>query len=262
VGLRKTVVLGLILLVCGLPVTLWTAGFRTKVDLNSPTVVAETDQPTGNWAVSALFTTGERLIFVIKDGDGWGWYASEPNPGSPSTFQSLYIDVSIIDPKGGKTNFTIVFEEATSETAVTPLLSFFAGNLTHNDGGLTMEPEDIWVANNQSVYYNYAKEGIGGVGGIVNYDGNYTVVVDKASFGGSSTPPKYLKLYEQGVSTESPYMFVVPVGVAIMVSGTALSVWAWRQPKRRVKQSARSSCRYQSVKPGVVFFSHLRSPYS
>lgn len=231
-------VLGLILLVCGLPVTLWTAGLRTKVNLNSPTWVAETDQPTGNWTVSGLFTTGERLIFNIKDGAGWGWYATDPNPGSPSTFESLYIDMSIIDPKGGKTNFMIVFEVAASETAITPLLSFFGGNLTHNDGGLTMEPKYVWAANNQSVYYNYQEEGIGGIGGIVNYDGTYTAVVDK---NWTSTPPKYLKLYEQGVSYKSPYLFVVPIGVAIMVSGIALSVWAWRHPKHRIKQEDHGS---------------------
>jgi hypothetical protein len=239
--LGKMVVLGLILLVCGLPATLWAAGVRTKVNLNSPTMVGETDLPTGNWTVSSLYTTGERLIFNMKDGDGWGFWASDLNPGTPSTFQSLYIDVSIIDPKGGKTNFTIVFEEAQSPTAITPLLSFFGGNLTHNDGGLTMEPKYVWAANNQSVYYNYQEEGIGGVGGIVNYNGIYTVVVDKTAFGGSATPPKYLKLYEQGVSTASPYLFVVPMGVATMASGIALSVWAWRHPKRRMKQRGHGS---------------------
>jgi hypothetical protein len=239
VGLRKIAVLGLILLVCGFPVTLWTAGFRTKVNLNTPTMVSETDQPTGDWNVSALFTTGERLMFVIKDGDGWGWYATDLNPGSLSTYESLYIDVSIIDPTGGKTNFTIVFEKVQSATALVPSLSFFAGNLTSNDGGLIMEPEYVWVANNQSVYYNYAQEGIGGVGGITKYTGIYTAVVDKTW--GGSTPPKYLKLYEQGVSTKLPYLFMVPIGVVIMVSGIALSVWTSRQPKHRMKQKNHSS---------------------
>jgi hypothetical protein len=238
--LRKIVVLGLMFLVCGLPVTLWAADFKTKVNLNAPTVVGETDNPTGNWTVSAPFTAGERLIFNIKDGVGWGWYATDPNPGSSSTFESLYVEMSIIDPMGGKTNFTIVFERTGPETEVTPLLSFFGGNLTHNDGGLTMEAHYIWVADNQSVYYNYLEEGIGGVGGIAKYSGYYTAVVSKNL--GTSEPPLYLKLYEQGLSTVSPYLLsVVPIGIAVMVSGVALSVWAWRQPKYRTRQKSHGS---------------------
>jgi hypothetical protein len=232
--LRKKMVLGLILLLCGLPVTLWMAGFRTKVS-SSIAAVAEADEQqmeTGDWKVSGFFTTGERLIFDIKDGKNWVMEATDPDPSSPTKFDSLQIGMSIIDPKGGKTNFTITFLTVNSPTAVMPSLSFFGGNLTSNDGGLTMEPENIWVANNRSVYYRQ-------IGGIVNYDGTYTAVVDEGS--APSTPPMYLKLEEQAVSTKSPYLSIVPIGVAIMVSGIALLVWSWRRPKYRTKQKGHSS---------------------
>lgn len=225
--MRKTMVLGLILLVCGLPVTLWAAGFRTKVNLNSPTVVGETDQPTGDWKVSGFFTSGERLIFDIKEGPHWGMYADESLPQFSTNI--LPIDMSIIDPRNETTNFTIFFQVVQSGTALVPPLLFFGGNLTSNDGGLTMEAQNIWVANNQSVFYNP-------IGGIANYNGYYTAVVSKDW--GTTEPPMYLKLYEQGVGTASPYLFVVPIGVAIMVSGIALSVWAWRKPKQRIKQKS------------------------
>jgi hypothetical protein len=233
-------VLGLILLIFALPVTLWAAGFRTKVNLNTPTVVAETDKPTGDWKVSGFFTAGERLIFTIKEGADWEMYADESEPEFQTNI--LTIPMSIIDPANGTTDFTIVFTILRSPQSLTPPLSFFGGNPTHNDGGLTMEAQYVWAANNESVFYNYVGGGtnLPGIPGIVKYSGYYTAVVNKDW--GSREPPSSLKLYEQEVSTVSPYLSsVAPVGVTVMVSGIALSVWGWRQPKYRARQKSHDS---------------------
>jgi hypothetical protein len=239
---KKTIVLGLILLMCAFPVTVWAAEFSKKANLNAPTIVGEIDEPRGDWNVTAWFTAGERLIFDVKDGPDWAMYADESIPEMPSTTLFLPVDVSIIDPMNETTNFTIFFQASETSEAVSPELTFFGGNLTSNDGGLIMEAQYVWVAENQTVFYNYLGDGITGVGGIAKHSGYYTAVVSKDW--GTVEPPMYLKLYEQGVGTVSPYLFVVPIGLAAMVSGITLSVWASKQPKQpkqRIKKQSQGS---------------------
>jgi hypothetical protein len=217
---------------CALPPTLWTAQYKTTVNANSPTVVGEADSPTGDWKVSGWFTQGEKLIFAIKEGGNWAMYADETLPEMPSTTTFLPVDLSIIDPRNETINFTVFFEEVQSEQAVNPLLDFFGGNLTSNDGGLTMLPQNIWASENQTVIYNP-------VGGIVNYNGYYTAIISK-NFG-TNEPPLYLRLEEQTTKTVSPYLFVVPIGAAIMVFGVVLSVWTGKQPKQKTRRKSHGS---------------------
>lgn len=196
---------------------MWAATFRREVILYNYTFPTEHQ----TWDISGNFSAGNRLTFEMTTGEYW--FAEPSYPGSEFSFNALLIDISIIDPNGGKTNLTAVFAEMVEETAIFPRFKFFGAKLTSNDGGLSMEKKNILVEKNGTAYYNP-------IGGIVKYDGVYKVAVNREQ----PTPPNTLKLSKQEITFEWPYLFVIPIGGTVMGSGITLSAWATRKRKHRI----------------------------
>jgi len=217
---KPLVALGLIVLVVGLATTLETGTFHRKVVTYTQTWEGERDKV---WEISGNFTTGDRLNLTITPATDWGTW-SEP-PGGDFTYPTVAVDVSIIDPNGGRTNFTFIFASIANPTTINPQLTSFGATPTSNNGGMSMEDENILVSKNQTIYYD-------GIKGIVNYNGIYKAIVIQRF----ADPPRYLKLFRQELAVEMPYLFVVPIGGMVIGSGVALSTWAARKSKHRTRQ--------------------------
>jgi len=222
---RGFVALGLILVIVGGIVSVWAFNFHVKVVLhNYPW------SKTNEWETDEIwFNATDRLIFELAPGKYWGLLAERVGE---FPFPVLFVDISIIDPNDGKTNLTLVFAQA--ETGG---LQFWGGRVTSNDGGLTMEKESFWAANNKTIYYNYFPViGENAIGGIVNFNGFYKVVV----FRDKPAPPARVKLLRQKLAVEHPYRFIVPISGATVVCGVFLSSWGLRSFKKRFRPRVKS----------------------
>ena len=143
------------------------------------------------WEVSGHFNAGEKLL-VLFPPPAWGEYII-PN-GDKAT-----VDVEIFDPDNNKTEFRITFYPR----------RYPDFELLSNDGGLTVN------------------EPIEGVGGVTRLNGLYTARIDEfASIYYDGGPPGHLSLHKEVVEREYPYRSVLPIGVALIVAGASLSVWA------------------------------------
>jgi len=206
---RGLLVLGLIIFLIGIVVTPWAALSRKKIVLSTETVeVINEVEVLGN------FGKGNRLTLTITQGLYWMAY----DRTDEFDFPHLPVDVSIVDPKGGKTNFTAIFAQAGSGA-----LGFFTAKLTSNDGGLAIEEENVKSRENEMVYCFE-------ISGIVNYNGTYKAVVSHI---GLPTPPARLTLSKQVIEVGYPYLFVIPIGGAFIVSGAVLSIWATKGGKHK-----------------------------
>jgi len=208
---RGLLVLGLIIFVIGIVVTPWAALSRKKIVLSTEVV----GEVINEFEVLGNFSKGNRLTLTIARGHYWMAY----DRTDEFDFPHLPVDVSIVDPKGGKTNFTGIFTQTGSEA----LWGFFTAKLTSNDGGLAIEEENVMTKENKTIYCFK-------ISGIVNYNGAYKAVVSRI---GLPTPPALLRLSKQVIEVEYPYLFVIPIGGALIVSGVAVSIWAIKGGKHK-----------------------------
>jgi len=151
-------------------------------------IVAEAE---GQWEVSADFNESEKLLVDFLP-PKFGEYIF-PNG------DKAVVDVEIFDPDNNKTEFRITFYPR----------RYPDFELLSNDGGLTVN------------------EPIEGVGGVTRLNGLYTARIDEfASIYYDGGPPGHLSLHKEVVEREYPYRSVLPIGVALIVAGASLSVWA------------------------------------
>ena len=228
---KSLVAAGLVFMFVGLVTTALAAAFRTEV-----AVTKESWDTTKAWEISGEFREGERLIFHMTPGKFWFGEPLGPSSGFPFD-AAIFIDVSIIDPKGGKTVFTAVYAQVPTEQPQ-PLWEFFAAGLKSNDGGLSMEEDALWWKIDETMYYNYygypsvMKRGFGG---IITYNGTYKVIVNQER----PTEPAKLELFRQKVSFEQPFSSGIPIGATILSIGIAFGIWGiWgvRKPKYRARR--------------------------
>jgi hypothetical protein len=208
---KKLATLGLIILVIGLGVAIWAGTFRKKVVLSTK---LENDILEGS-RTSGSFDVGNRLNITISPNPTL-WFAEPKN--DEYSFSHLEVDVSITDPKGGKTNFTVIFAQEPNTLS----LQFFIAKLVSNDGGLIIEEENIKVKANTTIYCSR-------ISGIVAYNGTYSVVV-----GPDLPAPHHIYLYKQEIAIESPYLYAVPISMVFIAPGIVLLTKATRKPKRRM----------------------------
>lgn len=203
--------LSLIIIIIGLAIATWAAGFHRKVVLSLETL----DDALRGWRVSGSFNAGNRLDVTISPNPD-EWFA-EPKTDEYQ-FPNFEIDVSITDPKGGKTNFTAVYAQVPQGA-----LQFFVAKLVSNDGGLIIEEENIKVKTNTTIYCN-------AISGITTYNGTYKAV---GSFW--MPPPQHMRLFKHEIAVEWPYLYVAPIGVVLIGPGAVLFIEATKKPKHRAK---------------------------
>lgn len=161
--------------------------------------------PVGKWEISAQFNKSEKLTVFF----------STPDLENVPAFTRFY--ASIVDPMGGRTNFTIDFSKKPSGLDV----NF---NVTSNDGGLIVDKP------------------IEGIVGVTSYNGLYTVHI-YTLFTSLYYPPDgtlpSLDLYKVVKKTDYPYRNILPIGIGLILVGVSLSVWAAKYSSKSRKKRER-----------------------
>lgn len=217
---KALVAIGLVVLIAGAVFTVWAVSAK-QLSVYTYEPRYETKE---EWEISGNFSAGDRLNFTVIPAENWGLQAyTDPDPNGDFTLGPfLPVDISIVDPAGGKTNFTYIFAAEPGSTIT--ILKEYGAKVVSNDGGLTMEEGNVFAQNSNKTFYRV-------VGGIAKYGGIYRAVV--APF---FNPPRYLYLYRQKLTTELPYLSMTPYGGVAFVAGAVVSGWAVRrQPKHRSK---------------------------
>jgi hypothetical protein len=214
---KLLVLLSILVLVVGLVVTI-----EAVITIKKTATIASSWQSVRDteWEISGNFTAGNALNFSITPGDNWALFAERPPPNSPIIFNYVTVYAYIIDPNGGKANFSYIYAQAGQEQTYLTLIPFGVV-ITSNDGGISMQDTDVIAEDNQTVYY-------AGIQGIVKYNGTYRAGVDKVL----PSPPRYLYLYRKILSIDTPYLFATPLGGLAIGTGAILLAYGLRKPKR------------------------------
>lgn len=196
--MRKVLlVFGVILVLAGVLVSSWS---NLSVEKFETSLVNSEDD---KYEVSGNFSEGEKM-FVHWAPPNWEEIGSAIPNGEWVVY---YITVLAPPPEDGETNFTVkLFNRGGVEVTV-----------SSNGGGLSDFSSTV-------------------VGGVAQCSGTYTVYMDE--FAGvyyKNSPPSYIELLTEVVKTECPHRGALPIGVALIVVGSAFSIWAAKSSKRTLR---------------------------
>lgn len=219
---KEWVVFGIILLFIGLIITSATASIQqerinARVELDHKTDSTDLFNNVSDWWIAGNFSRGRRLYLNIQPGRNPEW-TTEP-PTLHNLIYPLYVPVTITDPHGGETKLRVIFGSYPSD--LEQHVSFWAVNVTSNDGGLIFEKSNEWQIDGITYYQELRA--------VVNYDGIFNATVHRAL--GMWGPPSILSLESLIIEIEYPYWFVIPIGATFMIVGVFLSIWATKFSK-------------------------------
>ena len=188
---KLLVIIGIILVFVGIVVT--SLSFST-VENSQP--VLRYDGPVESWEIEGHYEMDKKLLVYF-------------NPPNLDLYpdQTANIRVEIINPKGNKTVFEVLF-------------SRMFGNPTPPEFSLVSNEGELIVDNP-----------LGEVGGIVPYTGNYLANITTRRFWGSPN----LKLYGEIVEREYPNQFFLPIGLGLIVVGCTLTIWGAKSSERKLR---------------------------
>jgi hypothetical protein len=166
------------------------------VEVERPTLL---DEQPNSFDVLAEFNQSQKLL-VFFHAPRWDEYPI-PDP------DTAIVDVDVVDPYGNKTEFRVQFFKRDN-----PEIS-----LRSNDtGGLEVSLP------------------LEGIVGITKYAGEYSAHIDeKAAMFYNSAPPPVLRLFAMSVKLEYPYIGFLFLGIGLMASGVAISVWSAQSSSRK-----------------------------
>lgn len=177
-------------------------------------MVAET---TKQWSVSAGLQEDDKIAVEIRYGADWARAPFETSPENPEiAIQDVFLEIR--DPLGNATEFDITYALTQGGT-----LAFWNISVTQHNG------------LNTTGLYNEKFKIYEGIGGIVQYDGNYSVTVTDL-WPSKRDPPAYLGIFKGKIETvtEYPYASWLPWGAATGAVGTVASIIGLKLPKRKV----------------------------
>lgn len=180
-------------------------GILVFLSCNSPTertIVSQVAPPEKQWNVTAYFNKYEKMIV---------------NLGVPPEFHPdglTNVTVTIVDPSGGKSVFLATYHSST--------WGYIKYTLNSSDNGLDVDDPTT------------------SIGGVCNYSGNYTVQVDE-QFSYLYDGAPQISLSKEIVEKEYPYRSILPVGIAIIIVGTSVSIWSAKSSKL-AQRSRRNRC--------------------
>lgn len=230
---------GIVFLIAGIVILPWAVLARAVEPLDTAKDIVES--PTLSWSVSANYSIQQRLAVKITVGKDWAMFAEpsdEYNIGTGIPTAVLIVPITILDPKGGKTEADVVYIAHESEGQIERSLYVFLAKVTHNDGGLSFEESYVQRENGSTILVAL-KYPIGGqFSAVTNYEGRYEVTLDNTSV---PSPPSRLTLTRQRIRFVQPYMLVAPIGGVFIAGGAYASVRARKRTERgsRVKNAAR-----------------------
>ncbi len=190
---RSFLALGIILLFVGV-ITFSVSYTPDESEINE-TVDRKENLPIQKWRISGEFDKGERLFVVF----------SAVDPENAIVDSSAVVDVNITSPSGGNTTFRVLFTDT-----FRPDINISLKSKDEDNGLVVSSPLE-------------------GIGGEAEYDGMYTAHVyaylPRLFYPPDGTLP-WLELYRTVVERKYPYTAVLPVGIALIIAGVSLSIWA------------------------------------
>lgn len=223
-------VLGIVFLITGIVILPWAVLARAVEPLGSVDEIAES--PVSSWNVSANYSAQQRLAFKITVGKNWAMYAEptdEYNIGTGIPTAVLIVPITILDPKGGKTEADVVYIAHESEGQLERNLYTFLAKVKHNDGGLSFEESYVQMENGSMLLVAQKYPIDGQFVGLTSYEGRYEVTVDRTSV---PNPPSKLTLARQLIKFVQPYMLVAPIGGVFIAGGAYASIRARKRAER------------------------------
>jgi len=152
------------------------------------------------YEVSGNFSEGEKMLAHWTPPNWEKIGGAIPN----GEWVVYYITVLAPPPENGETNFTVKL---------------------YNRGGA-----NVTVSSNGGGLSDFSSIVVGGV---AQLSGTYTVYMDEsAGMYYENSPPSYFELLTEVVKTEYPHRDALPIGVALIVVGSAFSIWSAKSSKR------------------------------
>ena len=224
---------GIVFLIAGIVILPWAVLARAVEPLDSAKDIVES--PTLSWSVSANYSTQQRLAVKISVGKNWAMFAEpsdEYNIGTGMPLDVLIVPITILDPKGGKTEADVVYIAHESEGQIERNLYVFLAKVRHNDGGLSFEESYVQRENGSIMLVALDYPISSAFSGLTNYEGRYEVTLDNTSV---PTPPSRLTLARQRIRFVQPYVLVAPVGGVFIAGGAYASVRARKRAERGLR---------------------------
>ena len=211
---KRLLAFGLILICIGLVLMSTSNLTQEKATLES---VASADDA---WSISGTFERDDKMVVIFREANDWGTGFFESEEGGVAV---LYVYIHIFDPRNSETRFMVT--------------------LTSSGGpGYGLFILDILVTETDGLDISSVKDAktgvIIGIGGTVQYNGLYKVMVDV--YPPRQNPPSVLGLYEEKKDARAhPYAFLLPSGAALGVVGTAISLFGLKSEKHRASSKSK-----------------------
>ncbi|MGQ9690833.1 MAG: hypothetical protein ACUVQY_06150 [Thermoproteota archaeon] len=223
---KMWVVLGIILMLCGFIVTSY--GNAPK---EIPNLIGQPKQSSINaTSIGDYYNRTQKLLLGIAPGKDWYLFTdtSDEFVEGGKLIPVVSVTVMVIDPQGKTTHLEAEYRvvEGTESIALLVVKVY-----NKSDGLILKTFYHNWTDSFGNTYtgeYLYERE----IGGIVNFDGLYTITV---SLLGPPIPPSRLTLYKYRIDVVNERWFLFPVGGALIAFGGVMSIWAARSTPRKTR---------------------------
>ena len=157
------------------------------------------------WSVSANLTEGDRIFVLITAGLDWPFGYFEPNERN---IPILTVIVDVIDPHGNITRFATEYTKPPPGMAPETRLIVWNRTLLRNEGGI--DPSPLYDGD-RKLYEE--------IGGIVRYNGTYTVKIVRV-IPPREYPPSRMEIRKAiAIPRIQDNSYLLPYGVASIVCG-------------------------------------------
>lgn len=233
---KVLLIVGIILLLCGIVITPWAVLARSVEPITDP-YPAKQDPETLSWHIAANYSAQQRLILKVAPGKDWAMYAEPTDDyqmGTGIPADVLTVILVVTDPKGGKTKAELAYIAHESEGQIQRNLYFFAYRVFAGYSGLSFEESTITERKNTSILVKLQTGFDGQFVGITNYDGRYDVNILQNETG-VPYPPSTLTLLRQPVKFVQPFLFIAPIGGVFMVLGGYAAILGRKKAERGLR---------------------------
>jgi hypothetical protein len=168
-----------------------------------------------SWNVSANLVKGDFLFFRFLQGAEWrqGLFDIDEEFSGQAV---LYVGVNVTDPRGNTTIYLCKLgkPQTAGEEVV---LNFLDKNITRDEGGI--DPSWFYRRPTNSYYE---------VGGTVQFNGTYRFVIGNV-YPNRKDPPSSIDIRKVTFTTEHPYTYLLPSGIAVIGVGATITVFSLRK---------------------------------
>ncbi|MCD6241791.1 hypothetical protein J7K27_09860 [Candidatus Bathyarchaeota archaeon] len=165
-------------------------------------------------------TAGDKIVVDVIPGINW-YQFTHGIPEDPYNPNYYSINVTVIDPLGGRTLFKIIYVTPKPSSEYTQgILLPWRIELLSNDGRLVVNVDKDGTAPE--------------IGGIAKVSGNYSVTVPNVY----PSPPREIKIMKEIHFYTRPWSYLLPIGLSMTCGGAGLAVFSFKRKKTTKKRSS------------------------